>query len=80
MSLVAFSKIAKIKALKQCIQKVQIELLYRKVARDRGVSLMSLDVFFDAIEELALMIYPMERSRLDLLLDIIIYNLDDTKP
>ena len=41
---------------------------------------MGLDVFFDAIEELALMIYPMERTRLDLLLDTIIYNLDDTKP
>ena len=41
---------------------------------------MSLEIFFDAMEELALMVFPMERNRYDLLLDIIIENMDDTKP
>ena len=80
MTLVAFSKLAKIKTLKNKVQKVQLELLYRKVARDRGVSLMSLEIFFDAMEELALMIYPVDRNRFDLLLDLVLENIEDTMP
>ena len=41
---------------------------------------MSLEIFFDAMEELALMIYPVDRNRFDLLLDLVLENIEDTMP
>ena len=59
---------------------MQLELLYRKVARDRNVSLMSLEIFFDALEELAMMVFPKEFNRFDLLVQTILNHISDTKP
>ena len=42
--------------------------------------MMDLELFFNALEELANMLFPLEISRLDALIEIIIDNLDDIMP
>ena len=37
-------------------------------------------MFFNALEELANMLFPMELSRLDALVEIIVENIDDIAP
>jgi hypothetical protein len=53
MTLVCFGKIAKISCLKNLINRVQIDLLYKRVTQMNKTSQMDLNTFFDAMEELA---------------------------
>ena len=42
--------------------------------------MMDLELFFSALEELANQLFPLELSKFDALVDIIIDNFDDLKP
>ena len=42
--------------------------------------MMDLELFFNALEELANVLFPMEISRLDALVEIIVANIDDIVP
>ena len=80
MTLTAFGKIGKIKILQSKIQRTQIDILYKKITQAGSAGMMDLELFFSALEELANQLFPLELSKFDALVDIIIENLDDLKP
>jgi hypothetical protein len=53
MSLMAFSKLAKIKPLARVVPKPNMEILYKRITKNAGVGCMDLEHFFEALEELA---------------------------
>lgn len=53
MTLVAFGKLSKISVLNQRVTRVSLDLLYKKITQSANTSMMDLQTFFDAMEELA---------------------------
>lgn len=80
MSQTGFNKLAKIGPLKSKIQRVQLDLLYRRVLVTNNSQLMDLNTFFDAMEELATTLLPGQLGRCDALMDLIIDNIYDILP
>ena len=80
MTLSAFSKLGKIKLLANKIQRTQLDIMYKKITQLGSVGMMDLELFFTALEELANTLFPLEISRLDALIEIIVDNLDDISP
>ena len=80
MTLSAFSKLGKIKLLANKIQRTQLDIMYKKITQSGSVGMMDLELFFTALEELANTLFPLEISRLDALIEIIVDNLDDITP
>lgn len=80
MTLTAFSKIGKIKSLKSKVTRVNLDLLYKRITQQNGSSTMDLNTFFDAIEELAMTICPVQPGKCDQLVDILLESLAEMAP
>ena len=80
MTLVCFGKIAKISCLKNLINRVQIDLLYKRVTQMNKTSQMDLNTFFDAMEELANQLFPGRIGKCDALIDTVLENIKEITP
>ena len=80
MSLTCFGKLSKIKPLRDRLTRVQLDLLYKRLIQTNKVSQMDLNTFFDALEELANVLYSGQLARCDALIEVILANIGDLKP
>ena len=80
MTLTCFGKLSKIKTLKARVTRVQLDIMYKRVIQVGKVSVMDLNTFFDALEELASFLFPGQLGRCDALIDIILDEIVDIRP
>ena len=80
MNLTAFGKLSKIKLLKAKLTRVSLDLSFKRITNNKGVSLMDLNIFFDAMEDLAGQIFPGQLGKCDALIDTVLENINDLKP
>jgi hypothetical protein len=81
MSLSCFTKLARIKILRNKIPKPSMEILYKKMVQRSNVGTMDLEHFFSALEQLAEMVFGREMgSSLDPLIDLIEQNYHELLP
>ncbi|CDW75061.1 tubulin-tyrosine ligase family protein [Stylonychia lemnae] len=76
MSSSKFSKLAKFKGMvNPNMTQTNYEILYKKVLQQTTSKQMTLEIFFDALENLADVLYPMELEKVDMLISNIISNM-----
>ena len=80
MTLTAFSKLSKISVLKQRVTRVSLDLMYKRITQNANTSIMDLQTFFDAMEDLSNVIFPGQLGKLDALIDLVLDNIGDIKP
>ena len=75
-----FSKLSKLKGLvSEQVMKAHYDIIYKNALTKTGVGLMTLDVFYDALEILAQKLFPYEIDKIDAIIARITEQLPDLK-
>ena len=54
--------------------------MYKRITQAANTSIMDLQTFFDAMEDLSNIIFPGQLGKLDALIDLVLENINDIKP